>query len=215
MASPSHISQRAEKQAFSAPQIRMNMFRMWEVPSGKAANCSPLSSSGSSACSRETIIHCYYCYYCSEEEEEKANTTTAISFETKAISPPNRSSLLTQGLKPGTSSEAQPLSLSQHLEAARPPTPPRAPARHFVRSSQAAAQQPTKKVRFVTPEPEHCYSKKSPLPTRKRGFTPSDDSTWECCECTTVNSRFEFHCSLCKLHKKCSSCRVAVESEES
>ncbi|KAK3336091.1 hypothetical protein B0T19DRAFT_395887 [Cercophora scortea] len=32
------------------------------------------------------------------------------------------------------------------------------------------------------------------------------DTAWECCGCSATNSRFEFLCSVCKAHSKCSCC---------
>lgn len=95
--------------------------------------------------------------------------------------------------------------MSQYLEAPRPPTPPRAAARLKGRpeaSKPVGIPGSERKVSFRTPG----NPPKAPQDVSCKGKTAKADYPWECCECRSMNSQFEFDCSVCRVHGKCKDC---------
>lgn len=50
--------------------------------------------------------------------------------------------------------------------------------------------------------------------TDEMGYAGKGARHWECCECTSWNSRYEFHCWRCRAHRFCDDCELIWEEDE-
>lgn len=218
-----------QEQASSPPKFKQNMFSMWEVPS------SAVVSPSSSACSYSSSFYSTDDTINPNRRPPNGHPTI-MDFEKKEITTtnpnPNPISLLTANLQDPNTNNSRTVTkpvgtLSQYLETGpKPPTPPRASGRLNGRPQPSkpvdipAKSTSTRKVSFrlpTMPSKEDEDEEKRPAGaaaahkrfcyTGENHRHPFDVSNpWECCLCTGVNSEYEFHCSMCRKHKKCEEC---------
>ncbi|KAK4168780.1 hypothetical protein QBC43DRAFT_330655 [Cladorrhinum sp. PSN259] len=137
-----------------------------------------------------------------------------FEFVRKRVSPVARKSLITAGLQKMQQANNNQQNDHQAPNQGAATTRPRrvvvvvTPPDHLDRERGIEIEQRAERVKKET-QRENCKSGLSAVlfldETQPAGY-----AQWVCCNCSSLNSGHEWHCTSCKSHKKCQECDLAL-----